>query len=95
MKAMISKLTFQSSDAAQEELAELQRQATSIRELEGFRAVFGIRVSDNVIVIVRVFETIGALSRSLAGPLRPDLAAQFAEKPLRLVGDVVIDAGSE
>ena len=90
MHALITRLIFDGPDAADEEMAELDRQATRIRATPGFRALYGVRAAANQVVIVRVFETAQGVGQSLAGPLRPDLAARFTEAPLRMSGEVVV-----
>lgn len=90
MHGMVTHLAFDTPEAAEEELVELGRQQASIAEINGFHALFGIRAGPMEVVIVRIFETAEGLGRSLAGPLRPDLAQHFSAQPLRWTGEAKV-----
>ena len=92
MQALVTRLTFDGADAADEEMSELRRQADDIQAIDGFRALYGIRASPTEVLIVRVFETAAGIGQSLATPLRPDLAERFAAPPLRMSGEVQLAA---
>jgi hypothetical protein len=91
MEALVTRLTFDDPLMADEELVEVERQAASIRAMDGFRALFAFKSTATEVVIVRVFDRADQLGRSLAsGPLRPDLAEHFAAPPMRLSGTLLI-----
>lgn len=90
MQGMVTRLSFDGPEAADAELDELERQAESIAQVDGFRSLYGIRTGPAEVVIVRVFESPEGIGRSLAGPLRPDLAERFSQPPLRLSGTVAV-----
>jgi hypothetical protein len=88
MHAMITRLSFTNAEAADAEMEDLSARIREIAAAEGFHAVYGVRTGRTEIVIVRVFDSAQGAGRSL-GPLRPDLAAQFASPPLRMSGEVM------
>ena len=90
MQAMVTRLTFDSPEAAVEELAELERQSDAIATVDGFRALYGIRTGPAEVVVIRIFDTAQGIGKSLAGPLRPDLAGHFSAPPQRMSGSVVV-----
>ncbi len=90
MQAMITRLEFDSTEAAEEELAELDRQSEGIAALDGFYACYGIRTGPAEVVVIRIFDTAQGIGKSLAGPLRPDLAEHFSAPPQRATGAVVV-----
>jgi hypothetical protein len=90
MHGMVTRLSFDSEGAADEELAELERQSDAIAGVPGFRALFGIKTDSTEVVVIRVFETAQGLGQSLGTRLRPDLAEHFSAVPLRLSGIVMV-----
>lgn len=87
---MVTRLTFDGPEAADAELAELHEQSKSISEVPGFQALYGIRTGPKEVVIIRIFDSIEGMGRSLAGLLRPDLAEHFSEPPLRMSGPLAV-----
>ena len=90
MHVMITRLAFDSADAARAEEVELEARAETISALDGFRVLLVIRTGPMTLSIVRGFDSPERIARSLAGPLRPDLAAHFVSPPQRETGDVTV-----
>ena len=90
MHAMVTRIRFRDARGPEIEAEELARQKTDMQRQRGFRAFYAIRTAPDEIVLVRVYETRADLTAGFKQGLRPQLGAEFAERPERWMGQVVV-----
>ena len=85
---MVTRIRFRDAGGVALELEELGRQKAEMQQQPGFRAFYAIQVTPDEIILVRIYETRAALLAGLKRGRRRHLAAEFAERPMRWMGEV-------
>jgi heme-degrading monooxygenase HmoA len=86
---MVTRIRFRDARGPELELEELARQKDEMGRQPGFRAFYAIRTAPDEIILVRVYETRAELLAGLKQGRRRHLAEEFAEQPMRWIGEVV------
>ncbi len=92
MYAMVTRIRFRDARGPELEAEELARQKDEMQRQPGFSAFYAIRTALDEIVLVRVYETRADLNAAFKQGLRPHLGDEFAEKPSRWTGEVLVAA---
>lgn len=90
MYASITRIKFKDERGPELEADEARLQTDSLRAQTGFREFHVVRIARNEVVLVRIYDSRDDLAAGLSEGFRSHLGEQFAERPERSEGEVLV-----
>jgi hypothetical protein len=92
MYALFSRLRFRGSNGPEIELREVRSQLEDTVAQEGFRALVLVRTAPDEVMILRMYDSRETLAAGFQRGFAPHLGNEFAAKPERHEGEVLVSA---
>ena len=90
MYALITRLRFKTEGGPAMEAAETRRQSDETAAQAGFRAFAVVRIGPTEALFVRIYDSREELAAGFSQGFAPHLGEQFASKPERVEGEVMV-----
>jgi hypothetical protein len=91
---VVSHLSFKSPKGVQLELAGATASADAIRSSRGFQAFYIVELPHDEALLIRMYDTAADIGLALSEGRRPELGAEFRERPRRMSGEVIFALNS-